>query len=62
MFTSTVSRRGNRCAQVYATEFGRARAFLMASRKANETLSLLFAWDDAPLACNFNNVKDMIQN
>ena len=38
--------RGNRCAQVYATDFGWAKAFPMASRsKAHETLSLLFARD-----------------
>ena len=32
MFASTVSRRGNRCAQVYATDFEWARAFPMASK------------------------------
>ena len=32
MFASTVSRIGKRCAQVYATDFGWARAFPTASR------------------------------
>ena len=46
MFACTVSRRGNRCAQVYTTDFEWARAFLMASRsEAHETSSLLFARD-----------------
>ena len=46
MFASTVSRRGNRCEQVYATDFGWARAFPMASRyEAHETMSLLFPRD-----------------
>ena len=31
MFASIVSRRGSRCAEVYATHFGLARAFTMAS-------------------------------
>ena len=49
MFASAVSRRCNRCAQVYTTDFGWARAFLMASRnEAHETLSLLFARDGVP--------------
>ena len=32
MFVSAVSRKGNRCAQVYATDFGWASAFPMVSR------------------------------
>ena len=39
----TVFRRGNRCAQVYATDFRWAQIFPMASRsEAHETLLLLF--------------------
>ena len=61
MFTSTVSRRGNRYAQVYATDFGWARALQMASRSdAYETFSLLFARDGVPPACICDNVKEMI--
>ena len=56
MFASRVSRRGNRCAQVYA------RAFPMASKsETHETLSLLFARDGVPPACICNNAKNMIQ-
>jgi hypothetical protein len=43
MFASTVSRQGNKMAQVYATSFGWARAYPMKRKgKAHETLSLLF--------------------
>ena len=46
MFTSTVSRRGDRCAHVYVTDIVWVRAFLMASRsEAYETLLLLFPLD-----------------
>mgnify|MGYP006186246423 CR=1 FL=1 len=62
MFTSTVSRRGNRCAQVYATDFGWARAFPMASRsEAHETFLLLFVMDGVPLTCICDNAKEIIQ-
>ena len=38
MFASEVSRKGNRCAQAYVTDFRWARAFPMATRsKAHET-------------------------
>ena len=69
MFASTVSRRSNRCAQLYATDFGWARAFTMASRsEAHEILSLLFARngvlsvyllrDGVPSTCICNNSKN----
>ena len=62
MFDSTVSRRCNRCAQVYATDFGWARAFSIPSRsEAHETLSLLFARDGVQPACIGNNSKEMVQ-
>ena len=49
-------------AQVYATDFGWARTFLMASKsKACETLSSLFAQDGALPAYIYNNAKEMIQ-
>ena len=54
--------RGNRCTQVYATDFGWARAFPMASRsKAHETLLLLLARDDVLQACICANAKEMNQ-
>ena len=62
MFASTVSRRGNICAQLYATDFGQARVFPMASRsEVHETLSFLFAGDGVPPACICNNSKEMEQ-
>ena len=63
MFVSPVSRMGNRCAQVYAKDFGWARAFPMAFRsEAHETLSLLFARDGVPPACICNNTKEVEQS
>ena len=62
IFASTVSRRGNRCEQVYVTDFGWARAFTVASRsEAHETLWLLFARDGVLPACICDNAKEMIQ-
>ena len=49
MFASTVSKRGNRFAQVYVTDLRWARAFPMASRsEEHETLLLMFARDGVP--------------
>ena len=62
VFASTLYKRGNRCAQVYVTDFGWARAFPMASRsQAHETFSLLFARDSVPPACIWDNAKEIIQ-
>ena len=62
VFVSTVSRRSNRCAQVYATDFGWARAFPMASRsEAHETLSLLFVRDGVPPTCICDNARELVQ-
>ena len=62
VLASTVSRKGNRCAQVYVTDFGWINAFPIASRsEAYETLSSLFARDVVLLACICNNTKKMIQ-
>ena len=58
MFASTMSRRGNRCVQVYTTDFGWARAFPMASRsEAHKTLVLLLV----PPACICDNAKEIVQ-
>ncbi len=49
MFAGTPSRSGNKCAQVYATSFGWARAQAMTRKgEAHETLSLLFHHDGVP--------------
>ena len=62
MFAIAVFRKGNKCAQVYATDFGLARAFPIASRsEAHETLLLLFAWDGILLACSCNNARELLQ-
>ena len=62
MFVSTVSRRGNRCAKVHATDYGRARTFPMASRsEAHWTLLLLYVKDGVPPICICNNAKELIK-
>ena len=62
MFANTVLKRGNKCEQAYATDFGWARAFSMASRsEAYETLSLLFARDGVLPAYKCDNAKEMVQ-
>jgi hypothetical protein len=49
MFARMPSRSGNKCAQVYATSFGWARAHPMTRKgAAHETLSLLFHRDGVP--------------
>ena len=61
IFASTVSRKGKRCTQVYATDFRFARAFLMASRsEPHKTSLLLFPKDGVPPACIYSNAKEMV--
>jgi hypothetical protein len=49
MFAGTPSRSGNKCAQVYSTSLGWARAHPMTRKgEAHETLSLLFHCDGVP--------------
>ena len=63
IFSSKMSRRGNRCTQVYATDFGWPRAHSMVFKsKAQETLLLLFARNDVPPACICNNAKEIVQH
>ena len=62
MFANTVSRRGNRCAQVYVTAFEWAIAFPVTSRsEVHDTLSLLFASYGILPAYICNNTKEMVQ-
>ena len=63
MFTSSMFRRGNKCTQVYAADFGLARASfpMVIKSKVHETLLLLFARDGVPQACICDNAKGMIQ-
>ena len=61
MFASRVSRKGNRCTQVYATDFGWAKTFPMASRsEAHETFPLLFVKDGVPSTCICNNARELV--
>ncbi len=49
MFSSVLSSRGNKCAQIFASDFGWSRAFPMERKGlAHEALSLLFQRDGVP--------------
>ncbi len=49
MFTSTMSRRSNKCAQIFSSDFGWSRAYPMKSKgEAHEALSLLFQREGVP--------------
>ena len=59
MFASTVSRQGNKMAQIYSSSFGWARAHLMNRKgEAHETLSLLFHHDGVPPAMVTDGSKE----
>jgi hypothetical protein len=59
MFAGMPSRSGNKCAQVYATSFGWARAHPMTRKgEAHETLSLLFHRDGVPPTMVLDGLKE----
>ena len=59
MFASTVSRQGNKMAQIYSSSFGWARAHPMKHKgEAHETLSLLFHRDGVPPAMVTDGSKE----
>ena len=64
VFTDTLesvvpSKRGNKYAQVFATQFGWTRVFPMAKRSdAHEGLSLMFARDGVPTSLIMDNSKE----
>ncbi len=59
MFAGTPSRSGIKCAQVYSTSFGWARAHPMTRKgEAHEILSLLFHRDGVPLTMVLNGSKE----
>jgi hypothetical protein len=59
MFAGMPSRSGNKCAQVYATSFGWARAHPMTRKgAAHETLALLFHHDGVPLTMVLDGLKE----
>ena len=61
LFAITVYRRGNRYAQIFATDFGWSCSFPMKLKsEAHESLFLLFQWDEVPLAIICDNVKERI--
>ena len=61
LFASTVSGRGNRYAQIFATNFGWSQSFSMKVKsEAYEALFLLFQWDRVPPAIICDNAKEMI--
>ena len=63
VFASTLSKRGNECAQVHATDFGWVRVHPVASKHwAHETLFLLLARESLRTYCICNNTKEMIQD
>ena len=58
MFATAMSRSGNKCTKVCATDFSWDRVHLVAPRnKVHETLSLLFARDSVLLACIHDNPR-----
>ena len=58
LFATTISRRGNRNAQTFPTDFGWSSQKLR--HEAHEALSLLFQCDQVPPAVICNNAKEMI--
>ena len=61
MFAIAVSRMGDGCAQVNATDYGWARVFPISSRsEAHKTLSLLFTQDSIQSTCIYDSAKEMI--
>ncbi len=60
MFAGTSSRSGNKCAQVYSTSFGWARAHPMTRKgEAHETLSLLFHHDSVLPTMVLDGLKEL---
>ncbi len=59
LFAGSISRQGNKMAQVNATSFGWARAYLMKRKgDAHETLSLVFQRDGVPPTMVTNDSKE----
>ena len=62
VFSITMPRKGNKCAQVYGTNFDWARVHTMASRsERHETLPLLFVRNNVLPTHRYDNAKEMIQ-
>jgi hypothetical protein len=62
MFAGTESKNGNKCAQVFATSFGWARAYPMRQKgDAHEALLLLFKRNGVPPEMILDDSKDQTQ-
>ncbi len=49
MFASTLSRRGNKCAQIFSSNFGWSHVYPMKTKgEVHETLSLMFQHEGVP--------------
>jgi hypothetical protein len=63
LFAGSVSQRGNKMAQAYATSFGWARAHPMKCKgEAHETLSLIFQREGVPLTMVTNDSKEQTKD
>ena len=61
LFVTTVSRRGNKCAQIFATNFGLSCSFFRKLKsEAHQALSILFQQYGVPLAIVCDNAKEMV--
>ena len=61
LFATTMSRRGNKCAQIFDTNFGWSCSFTMKLKsEAHEALSLLFQQDRVAPAVMCDNIKEII--
>ena len=61
LFATTMSRRGNRCTQIFATNFGCSLSFPMKLKnEAHKELTLLFQQEGVPSVAICDNDKEMV--
>ena len=61
LFATTLSRKGNMYAQIFATNFGWSCLFpIKLKSEAHEAVSLLFQWDGVPSAVIWDNAKEIV--
>ncbi len=59
MFASTQSRRGNKCAQIFSSDFGWSCAYPMKTKgEAHEALSLMFQREGVPPLMVMDGLKE----
>jgi hypothetical protein len=62
MYSTILSRQDNKAAQIFCTDFGFVRAFLMKKGKqANEALSLMFHRDGVPNVMVMDGSKAQVE-